>query len=201
MRKSSLFKEVKNIEDIKQILENDIDYIFNKPGCFINGDTLEMAFQGLGSFPKEQEQKFVSFVKRVDKSFYSPGSYKGNAYHKYPVVIAGLMYYRYYPDKISELNLDELVLLSSFSFVAPPSFYEHAVDQFGKEMLSSIIEKTSNNRDNNMSIIMLADHIMKEDNKTKEETTEYIKRTPIEQLLEEEKQVTIEMFKNVRIPW
>lgn len=201
MSKSSLFKDVNNIEDLKELIKSDMDYICTRTNCFMNEESLENAFQGLATFPEEQEKKLISFLKRVDKAFYSPGSYKGNAYHKYPIALAGLIYYRYYPDTISKLTLDEIVLLSSHSFVEPFSFYETAVDYYGKEMLSSIIAKTNNDTYDSMSIFMLADHMMKKTEKTKEETTEYIKETSATDLLEEHQQITIEMFKNVRLPW
>lgn len=201
MSKSSLFKDVNNIEDLKELIKNDMDYICTRTNCFMNEESLEYAFQGLATFPETQEKKLISFLKRVDKVFYSPGSYKGNAHHKYPVALAGLIYYKYYPETIAKLTLDETILLSSFSFVEPFSFYAQSAQCYGKEMLSSIIEKTNNHPYDSMAIIMVANHKMKDDHKTKEETTEYIKQTSTEQLLEEEKQLAIKMFENVKLPW
>lgn len=201
MSKRLLFKEVNNIEDFKAVITENIDYISNRICGFMPEDTLNIALQGLSSFPKEQEKNFISFVKRVDKSYSSPGSYNGNAWHKLPTVLAGSIYYNYYPDTISTLTLDEMVLLSYFSFVTPITFYETSVEKYSKELLSAIIEKTQNDRYDSMSIFILADKMMRKDNKTKEETTKHIKQTPLEQLQEEEKQVTIEMFEKVRIPW
>ena len=201
MNKRLLFKEVKNIEDFKVVITENMDYITSRICGFMPEETLNMALQGLSSFPKEQEKNFISFVKRVDKSYSSPGACNGNAWHKLPAVLAGSIYYNYYPETISELTLDEMALLSYFSFVTPITFYETSVEKYGKELLSAIIEKTKNDRYDSMAVLMLADKMMKEDLKTKEETTEYVKKTTTEQLLEEEAEYSKEMFANVRIPW
>lgn len=201
MNKTLLFKDVEDISDFKNVLKENIDYISHRTNGFINPESLELALTGLKNFPQEQEKSFITFVKKVDKAFVSRGSYNGNAFHKFPIVIAGSIFYNYYPETISELTLDEIVLLSNFSFVEAPEYYETAVEKYGKEMLSSIIEKTKNDNSDNLSIFMLADKMMKVDGKTREETLEYIKQTSKEQLLKEEEQYTIEMFKHVHIPW
>ena len=189
MNKTLLFKEVETIGDFKDIIEENIDYISHTTSAFINQESLEVALQGLKEFPKDQEKNFISFVKRVDKAYASRGTANGNAFHKFPIVIAGVIFYGYYPETIAKLTLDEIVLLSCFSFVEPPDFYETAAEKYGKELLSTIIEKTGNHNNENLSIFMWADKLMREDNKTKEE------------IIAAEEKYSAEMFKNIRLSW
>ena len=193
--KKKAFKEMKTISDYKQEIENSVKYLVDS---FFNMNTFKSSMDGLASMSEQQIESFLKFVRHVDETFNMDAAADCNRYHKIPTIVAGSVYFSYFPEVTKELNLDELSTLAFFSVVEPISFYEHAVDTVGKEVLSTVINKTPNYLER-MHIMIVVDE-QKKAGQTKEDIVKYITDSPLEQLKEECQRKTAEDIAGMGLP-
>ena len=106
-----------------------------------------------------------------------------SVFHKLPTILAGCIYIANHEETIKDLSLDELIVLSRFSIVEPPGFYEGAVDYLGKDLLTAVTKKHFDYTYQS-AFLDYAESRIREGH-TKEGTAAYIRDVPLEQLKEE----------------
>lgn len=178
---SKIFGEVETYDDLKEAIFQGLT---NYPHVLYMDDTsLQTAITGLQSPDEKTQKQLLKFARCVDRKLSSPGTARGNAYHKLPAVLAGSIYLIYYPDKVKDLTPDELILLSRYATFEPPELYEQTADYFGKDLLGAITTKHFDYMFQ-WTFLMYAESKLKQ-GKPKEDVAAYINEIPIEQLKEE----------------
>ena len=180
MNKQRAFTDIKTISDLKEELKKHPNYLQNS---YLNPETLEAAIKGLEYLSENEAEAYLEFVHHVDKALSMGGTARGNRYHKLPTIMAGLIYYAYYPSTISELSLDEITILSKFSIINPLQFYENSVEYYGKDLLDEI-SKTTNDFMYRDGFMHLAETKLKSGIPNSQVVTHFA-NTPLELLKEE----------------
>lgn len=180
MSKKKAFDQINSIADLRVELQENINYL---TGYYLNSETLDAAIAGLNILTEQGQKDYLTFVHHVDKSLSLAGAAKANRYHKIPTIMAGLIYYAYYPSTITDLTLDEITILAKFSIVESLQFYENSVEYYGKPLLSTVASLSPD--------FMYRDGFMHLANKYLKEGTEnssvvtHFETTPLEDLKQE----------------
>lgn len=179
-RLNKAFNSVNTYDDLKNEFIDSMNYLTSGFFC---PENLEIAVNAITNATLEQQQKILQYTKHVDRKLSAPGTAKGNRFHKIPTLMTGILYITLFPEQISDLSFDELTVLSRYSIVEPITFYETAVDYFGKDLLSVVSQKHFDFMYQS-TFIELAGSKIREGQKNKD-VTEYIKNTSIEELLKD----------------
>ena len=163
------------IEDVKENMKYLTSGYFHEKG-------VEVAVKALTEMDEQQQKQTLRYMKLVDRKLTMGGAANGNRFHKIPTLLAGCIYIAYHQDQIKDLNLDELSILSRFSIVEPPEFYETAVDYLGHELLTVVADK-------HYDFMFQSGYMNYAESKIrngtpKEVVTQEIKETPVQELSE-----------------
>lgn len=167
------FTSVKTINDLKN---NLLEYPIYTERSFIDDSTLKLALHGLDVMDENISQQFIAYLHHVDTKMNCPGAANGNRYHKVPTILAGAIYFAYYPDTIADLNFDEIAILSKFSTVEPLSFYKQARNRWTKELLSQITSLSTDHMA--LSSFMELANLKLDSGMSSSQVTEYMGNTP-----------------------
>ena len=175
------FDHVETFEDLTNtIFGMIIDY---PHANYMDEQSLEVAVQSFAQMNEQQQKYLLKFVRQVDRRLSFAGSARGNVFHKLPTILAGCIYIANHEETTKDLSLDELIVLSRFSIVEPPGFYEGAVDYLGKDLLTAVTKKHFDYTYQS-AFLDYAESRIREGH-TKEETAAYIRDVTLEQLKEE----------------
>lgn len=177
---SKVFGEVETFEDLKGVV---FQSLLNNNHYYMDDVALQTALTCLQSADEKQQKQILKYARHVDRKLSAPGTTRGNIYHKLPAFLAGSIYLISYPDAVSDLNFDELTLLSRYATFSPPEFFEPTVLFFGKELLGAITAKHFDYMFQ-WTFLNYAESKLTQ-RQSKEEVASYIRETPIEQLKEE----------------
>ena len=163
------------IEDVKANMKYLTSGYFHEKG-------VEVAVQALTDMDERKQKQTLRYMKFVDSKLTMGGAANGNRFHKIPTLLAGCIYIAYHQDQIKDLNLDELAILSRFSIVELPEFYQTAVDYLGHELLTVVSDK-------HYDFMFQSGYMNYAESKIREGTprevvTKEIKETPIKELSE-----------------
>lgn len=174
------YKDTKTIADLKEDFANFPRYVYQG---YFDPESLNYALSGLDIITEENKEYFLEFVHHIDKTMSMAGTANANRYHKIPTILAAAIYYAYYPEKIEDLDYDELAVLAKHAIPEPFEFYQTSRTMFSKELLSTI----HNLGDDFMYRSMyteLAEYKITE-GKSPNEVTKYFKETPKEKINQE----------------
>ena len=172
------FDTVETFEDLSNML---FQMILDYPQTnYLNEETLHEAVLSHATMTDAQKKYFQKFVRQVDRKLSIAGAAHANVFHKLPTILAGSVYIANYGDSIKNLTIDELIALSRFSIVEPPSFYGIAVEYLGKDLLTAVTQKHFDYMYQSAFLDYAESKIRA--GLTKEEAAEYIRETPIESL-------------------
>ena len=175
------FDHVETFEDLSNtIFKMLLDY---PHANYMDDASLQESILLHAKMTEEQKKYLLKFVKQVDRKLSFSGAARGNIFHKLPTILAGTIYIANHEDEIKDLTMDELIVLSRFSIVEPPGFYEGAVDYIGKELLSAVVEKHFDYTYQS-AFLDYAESRIREGH-TKEATAAYIRDIPIDDLKKE----------------
>lgn len=175
------FDHVETFEDLSDTIFNMLlDY---PHANYMDERSLQESVLSHAKMTEEQKKYLLKFVKQVDRKLSFSGAARGNIFHKLPTILAGTIYIANYGETIRELSIDELIVLSRFSIVEPPGFYEGAVDYLGKDLLTAITQKHFDYTYQSAFLDYAESRIR--EGYTKEQTAAYIRDIPIDKLKEE----------------
>lgn len=192
MKPLQAFTEIKTLEDFKSEMKQSLKYLGDD---YLDPEAADLAIEALGNLPEERQAEFIKYIHHVDKTLSYPGAAEANRHHKIPTILAGLIYYYGYWDKIKDLNMDEIAILSRFSAPKYLQFYENSVEYFDKPILSAIALKISDYMFRG-SFIDAADlRLQKGENK--ETIAEHITNTPLDELKQEGVEAYREKYREI----
>ena len=175
------FEHVETFEDLSGTIYGMLlDY---PHASYMDDASLQQSILLHAKMTEEQKQYLLKFVKQVDRKLSFSGAAHGNVFHKLPTILAATIYIANHEDEIKDLTMDELIVLSRFSIVEPPGFYEGAVDYLGKDLLAAVVAKHFDYTYQS-AFLDYAESRIREGH-TKEETAAYIRDIPIDKLKEE----------------
>lgn len=179
-KKRKIFTEVKTFDDFKQSIEHNIESLSVN---YMNEEVLEKALAGFNILSNSLQKQLINFVHYVDDYLKLNESSDGNLFHKMPMILAGSIYFEYYPETITGLTMDELATLAQVSIMRELSFYEHAVEYYSRSLLSSVANKVKEPQ-SRLGLMVIAEKRLA-DGQSSQEISEYITKTDISQLNEE----------------
>lgn len=161
------------------LVSQNTQYLAN--GYFLS-DVVPIGISAMKNISVECQPKFCEFVSYVDKHFVL-SSNMTNLYHKIPTIVAGSIYFVHQEDMAKELSVEELATLAKYSITQPVDFYEQASTTFTKDVLATVVEKTTDffARD---SLMYLVDEAFSRGD-IKEEIMQKITSEPLDALLQE----------------
>lgn len=179
-KKHLAFASVKDIADLEKVLQENINYLTN---TYLSNETLECAIQGLKTFPKENTQQFIGFIRHVDQSLSTASTANGNMYQKLPTILSGSIYYRNHKDITDALSFDELIPLARYAISSSVQDYKKTYQSFDKDLLNAIATKEDDYMYKD-SYMYLA-HCYLENGQKSSDIAEHIKNTPSKVLHQE----------------
>ncbi|MBQ3511740.1 MAG: hypothetical protein IJA30_05520 [Bacilli bacterium] len=171
------FTEVETFDDFKQEIQNSINYLTSG---YFHPQGAELSIKSLNDMDEKTQKQLLRFMRHVDRKLSTGGAAKGNRFHKIPTVMAGCIYLTYYNDQIKDLSMDEFMLLSKFSIVEPPEFYQGAVDYLGKDLLTAVTEKHFDYMFQTGFLNFAEDKIR--NGEDKDDVATFVRETPLEEL-------------------
>lgn len=138
MRKNLVFSDA-SYSDIVDVVSQNTQYLANG---YFSSDAVSTGILALKHISVEQQSKFCEFVSYVDKHFVLSSS-MANLYHKIPTIVAGSIYFVHQEDMVRNLSVEELSTLAKYSITEPIDFYEQAPTIFTKNVLNTVVKKTT----------------------------------------------------------
>ena len=178
---AKIFDHVENFEEFTDTIYNMIKD--NPQASYMDESSLEESILSLAKMTDNQKKYTLKFVHQVDRKLSFACAARGNIFHKLPTVLSGCIYIANHEDSIRNLTMDELIVLSYFSIVEPPGFYEGAVEYLGKDLLTAVTQKHFDYTSQSAFLDYAESRIR--DGYSKEETAEYIRDISTEQLKKE----------------
>lgn len=165
--------------NIVDVVSQNAQYLAN--GYFSLG-VVPVGISALKQISVEQQPKFCEFVSYVDKHFVL-SSKMTNLYHKIPTIVAGSIYFVHQEDTAKDLSVEELATLAKYSITQPVDFYEKSPTVFTKDVLETVVKKTSDffSRD---SLMYLVDEAFSRGD-TAEDVIQKISNVSLDELLQE----------------
>lgn len=133
-----IFSNINNISDFKKLIFEKFEQVsfvttlVGKEQLFIDScNSLENN--------EEKEEKFVSFLKQIDKDLDFYTSNRDPQYsRKITTALSGALYLDKYYDKTQLLSDDNLVLLSYFSSLGDDSLFSDYINTYDENLLTAI---------------------------------------------------------------
>lgn len=175
-----LFKNITSKEEFLKLLDQ---YKDNKIENIFFPNTYVLALKSLSTLNPLSEKRFIELLHYVDNYLNFASQANKNAYHKIPTLLSAAIYLKNYYANIKNYSNAELALLAKYSVIEEPSFFENASLLYPKELLQTIIKKSSDYLFQ-LEILLLVEKLSQE-NYTLSDIINYLKNQSASNLLQE----------------
>jgi len=193
-RKKEVFSEINTIEELKELFQNNINYLTNG---YFSSELLEYTIESLDSLTEEKQELLFKLIHETDKIMNGPYQANFGLFHKIPTILSSIIYINNHYEDTLKYKPYELATLSKFSVLKTLPEYEEALKLYTPKIMRETLKKSSDFYAHYKILTVVEE--MLENEKTEEEIINYIKTTDYEIIRKEHEKIIERLEKSLGV--